>query len=82
MAVETLKLIRFQQLGHAFLHHVKREAEHGACGNQPDQVGVSVRVEQGRRQLSEHVAFDCRQLKRKVQNGQHERRLHLFVKGF
>ena len=75
-------LVRFQQLRHAFLHHVKREAEHGARGNQPGQIGVSVRIEQSRRQISEHVSFDCRQLKREVQNGQHERRLNFLVKSF
>lgn len=74
--------VRFQQLRHAFLHHVKRETEHGARGNQPGQIGVSVRAKQSRWQVSEHVSFDCRQLKREVENGQHERRLHFLVKDF
>lgn len=64
------------------MHRVKRKAEHGARGNQPRQIGVSVRVKQGRRQVPEHVPLDCRQLKRKIQDGQHERRLNLLVKGF
>ena len=59
-------LVRFQQLSHAFLHGVKREAEHGARDNESGQVRVSVRIEQGRRQVSEHVSLDCRQLKRKI----------------
>jgi len=62
------------------LQRVKRKAEHGARGNQSGQIGVSVGAEQGRRQVAEHVPFDSRQLKRKVENGQHERRLNLLVK--
>ena len=73
-------LVRFQQLRHAFLHHVKREAEHGARGDQTGKVRVSVRIEQRRRQVSEHVSLDGRQLKREIQNGQHEWRLNLLVK--
>ena len=72
--------IRFQQLGHALLQGVKRQAEHGARGDQPGKVRVSVRIEQRRRQVSEHVSLDGRQLKREIQNGQHERRLNLLVK--
>ena len=69
-----------QQLVHAFLRHVKCKAKHGAGCDEPRQIGVSVRAEQGRRQIAEHVSLDCRQLKRKVENGQHERRLNLLVK--
>ena len=76
---ECNESIRFQQLGHALLQGVKRQAEHGAHGDQPGQVRVSVRIEQRRRQVSEHVPLDGRQLKREVQNGQHERRLTLLV---
>ena len=75
-------LIRLQQLRHAFLQSVKCKAEHGARGNQPGQIGVSIRAKEGRRQVPEHVAFDGRQLKRKIQNGQHERGLNLLVKSF
>jgi len=77
-----MTLIRFQQLSHALLHAVKREAKHGARENQPGQIRVSVRIKQSRWQVSEHVSFDCRQLKREIQNGQHERRLNFLVKGF
>ena len=77
-----MELVRFQQLGHALLHGVKREAEHGARDNQPGQVRVSVCIKQSRWQISEHVSFDCRQLKREIQNGQHERRLNFLIKRF
>ena len=75
-------LIRLQQLRHAFLQSVKCKAEHGARGNQPGQIGVSVRAKEGRRQVAEHVPLHCRQLKRKVETGQHERGLNLLVKCF
>lgn len=77
-----MELVRIQQLGHAFLHGVKREAEHGARDNQPGQVRISVRIKQSRWQVSEHVSFDRWQLKSKIQNSQHERRLNLLIKGF
>ena len=64
------------------MHRVKREAEHGARGNESRQVGVSVRAKQDRRQIPKHVPLDCRQLKRKIQDGQHERRLNFLVKSF
>jgi len=73
-------LVRFQQLVHAFLQSVKRKSKHDARGNQSSQVRVSVRAKEGRWQVAEHVSLDCRQLKRKVENGQHERRLNLLVK--
>ena len=64
------------------MHRVKREAEHGARGNETRQVGVSVRAKERRWQIPKHVPLDCRQLKRKIQDGQHERRLNFLVKGF